>query len=89
LSVPAVNDSLSIFKKMPVLFASTKNYSASETLFDESIYETAEDDGDVLFCSKIVVPVMIKGLGNIVFARQLKLNWQNQKLNIKNIFQAL
>ncbi len=74
---------------MPVLFASTKNYSASEALFDESIYETAGDDGDVLFCSKIVVPVMIIGLGNIVFARQLKLNWQNQKLNIKKIFQAL
>ncbi len=46
LSIPAVNDSLSIFKNMPVHFISTKNYSASETLFDKSICETAGDDRD-------------------------------------------
>jgi hypothetical protein len=35
---------------------------------------------------KIVVPIMIVGLGNIVFVRQLKLIWQNQKINIKKSF---
>ena len=34
---------------------------------------------------KIVVPVMIVGLGNMVFVRQLKLIWQNQKLDVKNL----
>jgi hypothetical protein len=28
---------------------------------------------------------MIVGLGNIVFVRQLKLIWQNQKINLKKI----
>jgi hypothetical protein len=37
---------------MPVLFTSTKNYSASTTLFDNVIYEIAEDDADELFHSK-------------------------------------
>jgi hypothetical protein len=51
-SIPPVNDSLSIFKNMPVLFTFTKKYSASETLFDKSISEIAEDDTDELFHSK-------------------------------------
>jgi hypothetical protein len=34
---------------------------------------------------KIVVPIMIVGLGNTVFVMQLKLVWQNQKINVKNI----
>jgi hypothetical protein len=83
LSIPPATDSLSVFKNMPVLFTSTKNYSASKTLFDELFYEIAGDDPDELFHSKIVVLVMIVGLGNIVFVRQLKLIWQNQKINIK------
>ncbi len=33
---------------------------------------------------KIAVPVMIVGLGIFVFVRQLKLFWQNQKINVKN-----
>ncbi len=37
---------------MPVLFTSMKNYSASKTLFDNAIYEIAEDDADELFHSK-------------------------------------
>ncbi len=37
---------------MPVLFISTKNYSASKTLFDNAIYEIAGDDADELFHSK-------------------------------------
>jgi hypothetical protein len=34
---------------MPVLFTSTKNYSASKTLFDDAIYEIVEADADELF----------------------------------------
>ncbi len=51
-SIPPINDSLSIFKNMPVLFTSTKNYSASKILFDKTISEIAEDDADELFHSK-------------------------------------
>ena len=51
-SIPSVNDSCLIFKNMPVLFTSTKNHSASKTLFDSAIYEIAEDDVDELFHSK-------------------------------------
>ncbi len=82
-SNPAVNDSLSIFKNMLVLFTSAKNYSASETLFDESTLKQLEMMGMFYSTQKIVVPVMIIGLENIVFARQLKLIWQNHKLNIE------
>jgi hypothetical protein len=35
------------------------------------------------FTQKIVVLVVIVGFGNIVFVRQLKLIWQNQKLNVE------
>jgi hypothetical protein len=38
---------------------------------------------DDFFHSKNVVPVMIVGLGNIVFVRQLKLIWQNQNTNVE------
>jgi hypothetical protein len=48
LSVSVVNDSPSIFKSMPVLFTLANNYSASDDLFDKSIYETAGDDADIL-----------------------------------------
>jgi hypothetical protein len=51
-SVSVVNDSPSIFKSMPVLFTPAKKYSASEKLFEESIYETAGDDEGVPFYSK-------------------------------------
>jgi hypothetical protein len=51
-SIPPVNDSPLNFKNMPVLFTSTENYSASKTLFDNAIYEIAEDDIDELFHSK-------------------------------------
>ncbi len=50
-SIPSVNDSCLILKNMPVLFTSTKNYSTSKTLFDNAIYEIAEDDTDELFHS--------------------------------------
>jgi hypothetical protein len=51
-SIPLVNDSPLIFKNMPVLFTSTKNYSASKSLFYKAIYEIAKDDADELFHSK-------------------------------------
>jgi hypothetical protein len=51
-SIPPVNDSWLIFKNMPVLFTSTHKKSASKTLFDNAIYEIAEDDVDELFHSK-------------------------------------
>ena len=51
-SISPVNDSPLVLKNMPVLFTSTKNYSASKTLFDNAIYEIAEDDADELFHSK-------------------------------------
>jgi hypothetical protein len=41
-----------IFKNMPVLFTSTRKYSASKTLFDNAIYERAGDNADELFHSK-------------------------------------
>jgi hypothetical protein len=34
---------------------------------------------------KIAVPVMIVGLGNIGFVRQLKLIWQKKKINVERI----
>jgi hypothetical protein len=37
---------------MPVLFTSTKKYSASKTLFEDAIYKIAGDDTDELFHSK-------------------------------------
>jgi hypothetical protein len=51
-SIPLINDSPLIFKNMPVLFTSTKNYSASKSLFHEAIYQIAKDDTDELFHSK-------------------------------------
>jgi hypothetical protein len=51
-SIPPDNDSPLIFKNMPVLFTSTKNYSASKTMLDNATYEIAEDDADELFHSK-------------------------------------
>jgi hypothetical protein len=60
-----------------------KNYSASKSLFDNAIYDIAEDDAEELFHSKIFVPIIIVGLGNTVFVRQLKLIWQSQKINIE------
>ena len=38
------------------------------------------------FTQKIVVPIIIVGLGNTVFVRQLKLIWQSQKINVKKTF---
>ncbi len=47
--ISPVNDSPLVLKNMPVLFTSMKNYSASKSLFDDAIYEVAEDDAEELF----------------------------------------
>jgi hypothetical protein len=51
-SISPVNDSPLVLKNMPVLFTSSKKYLASNTFFDNAIYELAEDDADELFHSK-------------------------------------
>jgi hypothetical protein len=51
-SISSVYDSPLVLKNMPVLFTSIKKYSASKTLFDNAIYELAEDDADKIFHSK-------------------------------------
>ncbi len=51
-STPPVNDVPLIFKNMPVLFTTMKNYSTSKTLFDNVISEIDGDDTDELFPSK-------------------------------------
>jgi hypothetical protein len=63
-TISPVNDSPLDLKNMPVLFTSMKNYSESKSLFDDAIYEIAEDDTKELFHSKIYLPIMIVGLGN-------------------------
>jgi hypothetical protein len=88
-SIPAVNDSLSIFKSMPVLFTSAKNIQHQKHCLMSRFMKQLEMTGMFYSTQKIVAPVMIIGLGSIVFVRQLKLIWRNQKLNVKKIFQAL
>jgi hypothetical protein len=68
---------------MPVLFTSRNHYSASKTLFENAVHEIKKMTRMNYSTQKIVVPVMIVGFGNIVFVRQLKLTWQNQKINVK------
>jgi hypothetical protein len=51
-SISPVNDSPLVLKNMPAHFTSMKNYSASKSLFDDAIYEIAEDDTEELFHSK-------------------------------------
>ncbi len=51
-SIIPVNYSPLVLKNMPVLFTSMKNYSASRSLFDDAIYEIAEDDAEELYHSK-------------------------------------
>jgi hypothetical protein len=85
-SISPVNDSPLILKNMPVFFTSTKKNPESKTSFDNAMYEITKNDVDELFHSrKTVVPVMSVGLGNIVFVRQLKLIWRNQKIKVKKI----
>jgi hypothetical protein len=71
-SIPSVNDSPLIFKNMLVLFTSTKKYSASKTLFDNAIYEIAEDDADELFHSKNSCTSHDHRIGEYCFCEAIK-----------------
>jgi hypothetical protein len=73
-SIPSVNDSCLIFKNMPVLFTSTKRYSASKTLFDNAIYEIAEDDADELFHSKSCCTNHDCRIGEYCFCEAIKVD---------------
>jgi hypothetical protein len=86
-SIFPVNDSPLVLRNMPVLFTSMKNYSASKSLFDNAIYEKLKMTQKNYSTQKICVPIMIVGLGNTVFVRQLKLIRQGQKINVKKTFQ--
>jgi hypothetical protein len=81
-SIPAVNDSLSIFKNMPVLFTSAKIYSASETLFDKSIYETAGDDADELFYSKNICTSHDHRIGKYCFCEAIKVDLAESAIKV-------
>ncbi len=59
---------------MPVLFTSTKNYSASKTLFDNAIFEIAEDDTDELFHSKNSCTNHDCRIGEYCFCEAIKVN---------------
>jgi hypothetical protein len=71
-SIPLVNDSPLILRNMPVLFASTKNYSASKRLFHKAVYEIAKDDVDKLFHSTNSCTNHDYRIGEYYFVRQLK-----------------
>ncbi len=51
-SISPVNDSPLVLKNMSVLFTSMKNYSASKSLFEDAIYQIAEDDTEELYSLK-------------------------------------
>ncbi len=59
---------------MPVLFTSTKNYSASKTLFDDAIYEIAEEDADELFHSKNICTNHDCKIGEYCFCEAIKVD---------------
>ncbi len=87
-SIPSVNDSCLIFKNMPVLFTSTKNYSASKTLFDNAIYEIAKDDADELFHSKTSCTNHDCRIGEYCFCEAIKVDLAESKDKCrKNHFQ--
>jgi hypothetical protein len=66
-SISPVNDSPLVLKNMPVLFTSMKNYSASKPLFDDAIYEIAEDDAEELFHSNNICSNHYCGIGEYCF----------------------
>ncbi len=73
-SIPPVNDSPLIFKNMPFLFTSTKNYSESKTLFDNAIYEIAKNDADELFHSKNCCTSHDHRIGEFCFCEAIKVD---------------
>jgi hypothetical protein len=73
-SIPSVNDSCLIFKNMPVRFTTTKNSSASKTLFDYAVYEIAEDDTDELFHYKNICTNHDCRIGEYCFLEAIKVD---------------
>ncbi len=84
-SISVVNDSPSIFKNMPVLFTSAKKYSASEKLYDKSIYETAGDDAIVLFYSKNSCTSHDGRIGEYCFCEAIKVDLTESESKRKKI----
>ncbi len=73
-SISSVNDSSLVLKNMPVLFTSMKNYSASKSLFDNAIYEIAEDDTEELFHSKNICTNHEFRIGENCFCEAIKVD---------------
>ncbi len=87
-SIPLVNDSPLIFKNMPVLFTSTKNYSASKNLFHEAIYKIAKDDAGELFHSKNSCTNHDCRIGKYCFCEATKIDLaESEDKHQKNHFQ--
>ncbi len=87
-SIPSVNDSYLIFKNIPVLFTSTKNYSASKTLFDDAIHEIAEDNADELFHQKNSCTNHDCRIGEYCFCEAIKVDIaESEDKGQKNHFQ--
>jgi hypothetical protein len=84
-SVSVVNKSPSILKNMPVPFTSAKNYSASEKMFDESIYETAGDDADFFFYSKNSCTSHDGRIGEYYFCEAIKVDLAESEAKRQNI----
>ncbi len=59
---------------MPVLFTSMKKNSASKTLFDNAIYEIAEDDVEELFHSKNSCTNHDRRIGEYCFCEAIKVD---------------
>jgi hypothetical protein len=73
---------------MPVLFTSTKNYLASKTLFDNAIYEIAEDDVDELFHSNNSCTNHDCRIGEYCFCEAIKVDLaESEDKRRKNHFQ--
>jgi hypothetical protein len=84
-SIPSVKDSCLIFKNIPVFFTSTKKYSASKTLFDNTIHEIAEDDADELFHSKNSCTNHDCRIGEQCFCEAIKVDLAESEENVEKI----
>ncbi len=78
-SISPVNDSPLVLKNMPVLFTSMKNYSASKSLFDDAIYEIAEDNAEELFHSKKCCTNHNCRIGEYCFCEAIKVDLAESK----------
>jgi hypothetical protein len=67
---------------MPVLFTSANKYSASKTLFDKSISETAGDDVDELFYSKNSCTSHDHRIGEYCFCEAIKVNLAESAIKV-------